>query len=60
MTAVLPTSDTSTDWRVTAGDDSPAGPLFSHEHTESELALQDPMALNCSLATGSATIFCCA
>jgi hypothetical protein len=44
--------------RSTAGDDSPAGPLFLSEYAESELTSNDPM-INCSLSTGSHTVFCC-
>lgn len=47
-------------WRTTSSPDNPAGPLFSDEYTEADLALQDPMALSCSLATGSERINCCA
>ena len=60
MTAVITALEASTDWRTTASVDSPAGPLFSDEYAEADLALQDPMAINCSLATGSRTILCCA
>jgi hypothetical protein len=60
MTAIAPDLEARADWRATASEDSPAGPLFSDAYAEADLALQDPMALNCSLATGSRTINCCA
>lgn len=59
MTAIAP-SRNDMDWRSTADEDNPAGPLFSDEYTEADLALQDPMAFNCSMATGSRTMHCCA
>ena len=60
MTAVLSDLDARPDWRATAGVDSPAGPLFSDRYAEADLAMQDPMAIGCSLATGSSMIPCCA
>lgn len=59
MTAIANDLEANADWRVTVKD-SPAGPLFSDEYAEADLALQDPMALDCSLATGSRTYNCCA
>lgn len=59
MTAIL-TDESTVNWRTTANADSPAGPLFSYDYAEEDLALQDPMALSCSLATGSSKIPCCA
>lgn len=53
-------TDNAMTLRSTAGEDNPAGPLFGDEYAEADLALQDPMALNCSLATGSRTMHCCA
>lgn len=58
MTAILTDSDT-VDWRTVASADSPAGPLFSTDYAEGDLALQDPMAIDCSLATGSSKYLCC-
>lgn len=60
MSSTLTELDSTVTWRTTAGPDSPAGPLFSGEFAENDLALQDPMALDCSLATGSSRIACCA
>ncbi|MDQ1738870.1 MAG: hypothetical protein QOE53_522 [Pseudonocardiales bacterium] len=60
MTAVISDLETRANWRTTATADNPAGPLFSDEYAEADLALQDPMALNCSMATGSRTYLCCA
>jgi hypothetical protein len=60
MTAVITDLEARTDWRTMAGADNPAGPLFSDEYAEADLALQDPMAISCSLATGSSRIPCCA
>jgi len=61
MTAIATELDhPTTDWRATASADNPAGPLFGDEYVEGDLALQDPMALSCSLATGSTHIPCCA
>lgn len=57
MTAIL-TEDST--WRTTASPDNPAGPLFSDEYAEADLAHQDPMAIGCSMATGSRTVQCCA
>lgn len=59
MTAIA-TSDNAVSWRSTADEDNPAGPLFSDEYAEADLVSQDPMMVNCSLATGSYRINCCA
>ncbi|HEX8767269.1 MAG TPA: DUF6229 family protein [Jatrophihabitans sp.] len=60
MTAIITDQESTESWRTTPGPDNPAGPLFSDEYAEADLALQDPMALSCSLATGSYRIQCCA
>jgi hypothetical protein len=49
-------------WRASADDDNPAGPLFSHGYTESELTIGEIVArttLGCSECTASARVQCC-
>ena len=60
MAATTLELDRTIDWRTTASADSPAGPLFSDEYAEADLVSQDPMMLECSLATGSYRVNCCA
>jgi hypothetical protein len=58
--APLPVAESTTpDLRAMADQDHPAGPLFSTPFVENELTNNDPF-VNCSLATGSRTILCCA
>lgn len=60
MTAIVTERENSTaNWRTTASADNPAGPLFSDEYAEADLARQDPMAWGCSVDTGSKTVHCC-
>jgi hypothetical protein len=47
-------------WRASAGDDNPAGPLFSDSYAEHELTASQLVVTNCSFCTGSRTIQCCA
>jgi len=56
----MPVAESTTpDLRALADQEHPAGPLFSTPYVENELTNNDPF-VNCSLATGSRTINCCA
>jgi len=46
-------------WRVQAGADNPAGPLFTTSYAEHEFVELDSLSTQLSICTGSGTIQCC-
>lgn len=46
-------------WRAIADGDNPAGPLFSTEYAEFDLATSQVASTNCSICTASRNINCC-
>lgn len=53
------TEDLAARWRTDAGDDNPAGPLFSTPYAEADLVQPIVLARTCSWCTASTTAHCC-
>lgn len=59
-TVIDRTEDIVARWRTDAGDDNPAGPLFtSGRYAEEEIVQPTTFHSHCSVCTASRTIHCC-
>jgi hypothetical protein len=58
-TRTPPVEDVAARWRTVAGDDNPAGPLFSSPYAEADLVQPAVLARTCSWCTASTTAHCC-